>query len=52
MQQDLQEFPNNKKKLLHVLFLNLNPFNHQTLLFYFYGPQGIKPFLISSQGGN
>jgi hypothetical protein len=32
MKQDLLEFSIIKKKLLNVLFLNLNPSNRQTLL--------------------
>jgi len=40
-----------KRRLLQVLFLHLNPSGQKTLLFQFYGPQGIRP-LISSQAAN
>jgi hypothetical protein len=35
-----------------MLFLHLNPYRHQTLSFYFYGPQRIRLLLISFQGAN
>ncbi len=45
-------FLRQKEGYLQVLSLHLYPYIHQTLLSWFYGLQGVKSLLISSQGAH